>query len=192
MADEPPIKKAKIDTSSIAREKIEVGDEKEEEDMGYLTNIALFQEIPTELGIEKSEMVEFRPINCISELGVLEICVPARGMTYYDLSKSLLYVRAKITKMDGSPVAPNVDKVTWVNIPMHAFFRNIELTLQDEVLTNGVNNNYPYKAIFDILTNFEADAKETQLQGILYNKDSRSAIDDADPTHTTNTGLIWR
>ena len=192
MGDEPPVKKARFDNASITREKIEAGGEEEEEDMGYLTNIGLFQELPTELGINKASMEEYRPSNSINELGILEICVPARGMTYFDLSKTLLYVRARIAKMDGSKVEPTVDKVTWANVPLHTFFRQIEVTLQNEVLTSGVNNNYPYKAIFDILTNYEAETKDTQLQGILFSKDSRTAVDDNDPTHTTNTGLRWR
>ena len=191
MADESPRKKAKLDENSVGTEKIKVGDEEEEEDIGFLTNISLFEPLPTELGVEKTLQAEYRPINSVNELSVLEICVPAKGSHYIDMSKSLLYIRARIAHTDKSDMVAD-EAVTWANIPMHSFFRQIEVTLQNEIITNGVNNNYPYKAMFDILLNFEADAKETQLQSVMYSKDTKGSVDDDDPTTTTNMGLKWR
>ena len=191
MADEAPVKKTKMDAHSIGMERIKAGDEEVEEEMGVLDNIALFQQLPTELGIESMDMVEYRPANTIIDGSVIEINVPCQGLTYYDLSKSLLYVRARIAHNDGTAVKAG-EKVTWINIPMHSLFRQMELTLQNTIITNGVNNNYPYKAILDVLTSFDEDVKETMLQSVLYSKDTRNAIDNDDPTDPTNLGLRWR
>ena len=100
-------------------------------------------------------------------------------MNYVDLSKSLLHIRAKIVNIDVT-VLPAPAKVAWINIPMHSLFRQVELSLQEVVVTNGVNTNYAYKSIIDILTNF-ADVKETQFQSVLYSKDSRGHLDATDP-----------
>ena len=83
-------------------------------------------------------------------------------------------------------------KVAWINIPMHSLFRQVELSLQEVVVTNGVNTNYAYKSIIDILTNFEKDVKETQFQSVLYSKDSRGQLDSTDPVQGLNLGLRYR
>ena len=185
------VKKAKIEEGSIGIETAKDLVEEGIEQGGHLSNIALFQPLPTELGVDKTVFIDYRPISTLSHGSVIEFSIPAQGMNYVDLSKSLLYIRAKIVNIDGT-VLPAAAKVAWINIPMHSLFRQVELSLQEVVVTNGVNTNYAYKSIIDILTNFEEDVKETQFQSVLYSKDSRGHLDATDPVQGLNLGLKYR
>lgn len=158
---------------------------------GHLQNLALFATPPTESGIKKIEFVEFRPIGSVTTHAPIEFAVPDTGIEYVDLKRSRLYMKVKIVKLDGSAITED-DGVALVNIPLHAFWRQVDVQLQENVLTNGVSTNYAYKSYIDIITSFDEDCKETFLQGILYAKDSKGEMDDSNPITGRNLGLKQR
>jgi len=155
--DEPPIKKARIEPVSLGSESDKELAAEGIDETAFLSNVSsLFEPLPTELGIADSHYQDVRPISAINDGAVIEFCIPAQGLSYYDLSRSLLYLRAKIVKLDSSerkdPPPTPVEKAAFVNLPIHSMFRQCELSLQEVVITNGTNTNYPYKAIIDVLT----------------------------------------
>ena len=84
-----------------------------------------------------------------------------------------------------------VDKVALVNIPLQALWTQVDLSLQQQVVSS-VGTNYPYKAYLDILLNKSRLAKQTQLQSQLFYKDDAGHFDDPDPVGGSNLGLARR
>jgi len=160
--DEPPIKKPHIDTVSLGAENDKQLAAEGIDETGFLSNIDLFEPLPTELGIADAHYQDIRPTSAINQGSVIEFCVPAQGLTYYDLSRSLLYVRVKIEKINPPSSLPSLpeddppppEAAGFINIPLHSLWRQVELSLQEVVITNGINTNYAYKSIIDVLTRY--------------------------------------
>ena len=76
-----------------------------------------------------------------------------------------------MTKVDGSPIASPVNKVAFVNLTLHSLFRQVDLFLQNKVISPNISVNYAYKAMLDVLLHYGFPSKESQLQSELYYKD---------------------
>ena len=85
------------------------------------------------------------------------------------------------------------DKVGFVNAPLHSLWRQVDITLDDKVISSNVATSYNYKAMLDTLLNYGEDVKESHMTSTLYYKDTADHMDDADPTREgRNVGLITR
>ena len=158
--------------------------------VGISENLALFTRPPVDCGISKIEFAEYAPSGSLSDFSAVDFLINDSNVEYISLSQSRLYLKTQITKIDGTHLTSS-DKVGLVNIPLHSFWRQVEVTLQETVVTNGVSTNYPYKCYFDILTSFGSGAKATQLEAALYVKDTAGAMDVTDPAGV-NQGLKAR
>ena len=72
-------------------------------------------------------------------------------MTYIDLKNTLIKVKLKIVKSDGTDL-PSVEKVGLTNNALHTFFSQLDVNVQ-QVLTSQVGTNYAFKAYIDTLLN---------------------------------------
>ena len=72
------VKKAKIEEGSIGIETAKDLVEEGIEQGGHLSNIALFQPLPTELGVDKTVFIDYRPISTLSHGSVIEFSIPAQ------------------------------------------------------------------------------------------------------------------
>ena len=61
----------------------------------------LFSRPKTNTGINQTSWVECHPVNQLTDTGDVQINISGRGSAYLDLSKTLLYVKAKIVKANG-------------------------------------------------------------------------------------------
>ena len=59
----------------------------------------LFSVPPTQTSLEKGHWVEFQPVSSVSDGGSITFLSPGTE-DYVDLSKTILVVRAKVTKAD--------------------------------------------------------------------------------------------
>ncbi|OOZ42623.1 hypothetical protein BOW37_12800, partial [Solemya velum gill symbiont] len=66
------------------------------------TSFVLFQMPQTDLGSQGTEWVTYRPVNQLTGGSAIEFTIPAIANTY--LQKTLLNIKVKITKSDGSDV----------------------------------------------------------------------------------------
>ena len=78
-----------------------------------------------------------------------------------------------------------------MNLSLQSLFRQVDLCLQQQVMTSGVGLNYLYKAMIDTLLKFEEDPKDTQLQSQLFFKDTAGYM-DSNVSDGGNLGLIQR
>ena len=165
------------------------------------SSLSLFQPPPVEKTIEKEEWIEYRPIGQISQGSTIEFNIPQNSTNYIDLKKTRLYIKAKIVKPDGKAAVEDEkedkedaeeDKVAFVNLTLHALFRQVDVNLQQKCISPDVSVSYPYKAMLDVLLHTGHDVKESQLQTELYYKDSSGAMDATDPMTGGNGGLLER
>ena len=72
------------------------------------------------------------------------------------------------------------------NLPLATLFRDVSLTIAEKQVEGG-QNDYPYKAYFNAMTQFHPAARNSHMQTVGWYKDEANKFDDA-----TNEGFIAR
>ena len=85
------------------------------------SELDLFTLQPTQTSIEDSTVVEYHPISSIQNKQRIEFDVTGTGDQYIDVSNIQLYIRAKMTKVDGTNLDPNSTAAP-VNLLLHSMF----------------------------------------------------------------------
>lgn len=159
---------------------------------GHSAELAIFQTPVIDTGIDGVEWVGFRPTNQLTGGGgPVEFNIPGHSTSYIDLKRTRLHVKCHLVKADGTPVKPD-NKVGFVNLALQSLWSQVDLSLQNQVVSPNIGNNYAYKSLIDILLSNEEDPKLTWLQSQLYYMDTYSYMDDSDPTGGNNNGLLKR
>ena len=94
--------------------------------------------------ITRSFMREYSPISAIQHQIPIRFNVPGSDSLYLDLSKSYIYVRAKVTLNNGNNIAI-ANEVGPINLALHSMFSSIEVQLGGKVI-NDTNGLYPFRA----------------------------------------------
>ena len=152
----------------------------------YSSRLALFQKPRIESSVEEVQYINFGPRNGISEGSIIEFVIPGTSAEYIDLKRTRLKVKARIVMSDGTPIKPD-NQVGLVNLSLSSLFRQVDVLLQDKIVSSEINICYPYKALIDVLLHYGFDLKEGELQSELYYKDSGNM--DAVPPGN-NPGLM--
>lgn len=159
------------------------------------SEMELFNVPPTQMVIEDSEYVEYRPFGGLNASGPIEFVIPGTGTKYLDINNTQLYIKAKITKADGSDCdeAEDAEKVAPVNLLLHSMFSQVDVALNGKLISDSTPT-YPYRAMLETLLNYDKEAKDTHLQSQLYFKDSASHMDfhDLTASSVSNHGLKMR
>ncbi len=148
-------------------------------------DLSLFRPMTTEVGTEKTEWITHRPTNQLTEGSAIEFSIPGTSTTFVDLKSTLLHLKLKIVKADGSPVTS--DLVGLANAPLHTIFSQVDLNIQQHPVSE-VGTNYTYKGYLDTLLN-EIDERNLNCQ--LFVKDNAGSMEDASP-NGGNKGLLGR
>ena len=153
------------------------------------TSVSIFSPPPIDNSITKEYWVEYNPVAAISENGIIEFNIPGTSMDYINLAKSKLHVTYVITgpngekinderNLNGHPTANN-DQVGPVNFTLHSIFQQIDLSLNQKIVSVDVGVNYPYKAMIDLLLQSSSDMLNSQAQAAFYFKDLPGYFDVA-------------
>ncbi|GFU22451.1 uncharacterized protein F54H12.2 [Trichonephila clavipes] len=116
-----------------------------------------FQTIQSELRLNSGDFVPFE-----------------RAQKITDLSQTQLYVKAKIVKVDNTPITKD-DTIGPVNLFLHSLFSQVDVSLNDRVVSNS-SNTYPYRSYIETLLNHGYDSKTSQLTAELFYKDSDDGL----------------
>lgn len=150
----------------------------------------LFSDPPNQVAIQKIYFSEIRPVSSFDgDTAPLEFAVPGGGNEYIDLRRSRLYLKAKITKADGTTLATS-EKTGIVNLPLQSLFSQIDVYMNGKCVSQNANN-YPWKAYLKVLLSNGFAASNSQLQTQLYYPD-KEVLDDPDPAAGRNQGLRGR
>jgi hypothetical protein len=153
------------------------------------SELDLFAVPGTQTAIESACVLEYSPVSAIAHMLPLEFNVSGNGDSYIDINNIQLYVRAKITRANGN-VIDQTDQVGPVCLPLHSLFSEVDLKLNDALVTS-TNSTYPYRAYLETLLSFSSDTKASQLTSALYYKDTAGKMDEANPAGD-NIGLQRR
>ncbi|GBM85734.1 hypothetical protein AVEN_163060-1 [Araneus ventricosus] len=145
------------------------------------SELELFHLPPTQTAIENGEWVEFHPMSNVFDGGPVEFHISGSGEEYLDLSQTQLHVKAKILKADGSPILKETKtgadgsltetKIGPVNLFLHSLFSQVDVSLNDRVVSNS-SNTYPYRSYIETLLNHGFDSKTSQLTSEMFYKDT--------------------
>jgi hypothetical protein len=96
-------------------------------------------------------------------------------------------VEAQIVNTDGSSLDPDTD-VGPVNLWMHSLFSDVNVSLSEK-LVSPPSSMYPYRAYIETLLSYGPAAKESQLTGVMWYKDTPG---QQDKRTTDNKGFTTR
>ena len=153
------------------------------------TGLDLFSVPPTQTAVRDGQWVEYHPLATLAPNAPIEFIVSGATADYIDMNNSYLHVKAKVTKNDGSaPLAADVGFAP-VNYWMHSLFSQVDVLLNDTLVTPS-ENTYPYRAYIESTLNYGREAKETHLTSALYYQDTAEQLDSRD--ETLNAGFKKR
>src|SRR5437870_5340067 len=115
------------------------------------SELDLFTLPVTQVSIERSKFIEYRPIASFKKGSALEFLIPGDGDDYLDLSDTLLYIKAKVTKADGKDLEA-ADAVTPVKNLLHSMISQCDVFLNGKLISSS-SDTYPYKAYIETLLN---------------------------------------
>ena len=110
-----------------------------------------------------------------------------------DLPKTILVVRAKVTKADGTDLDAD-ERVGIVNNFLHSLFKQVDVFLKEKQVTQATGT-YAYRAYLETLLNYGPAAKRSQLTAAMFYKDTAGKMDVTNPVlaaATANLGLKER
>jgi hypothetical protein len=177
----------------------------EKSNYGYSEELALFEKPVLNGGVQKVRWIEYRPVNQITQDGTIDFNISGNGSNYVDLRKTYLHVKAKVVNHDNSPLPPPripdengelgepsvLAKVGPVNLWLHSLFSQIDVYLQQKLITSS-NSSYFIKAYIDSLLKCCGNVREVNLQSQMYYKDNCDAMEETDPFSGMNGGLMLR
>ncbi|KAI4888073.1 hypothetical protein NFI96_009383 [Prochilodus magdalenae] len=153
------------------------------------SELDLFTVPLTQTAIEKNTYVEIPPLSAISDTGPLEFFIAGHGEDYTDLNNTLLYLRLKITKPDGSDIDDGA-AVGLINYPGATIFSQVDVSIGDRLISQS-SSTYPYRSIIECLANYGRDTLETVFSAGLFYLDTAGHMDETNPARNNN-GLTKR
>ena len=150
-------------------------------------SVDLFSTPPTQTSILQRSKVEFHPVANVSDSGPIEFYISPCDEDYFDLSDHTLELQCKIVKLDGTSL-PADAHVGFVNHPLHSLFSQVDVHLNEKLITIP-SNTYPYKAYLEKFLTYGPHARKSQFSCELFVKDSAGKMDAVDGT---NKGLNER
>ena len=131
---------------------------------------SLFHTHKSDTTVKSMEWIEYRPVGQLNSEGALEFNVSGNSTKYVDLQNTKLKVKFRILQENGSvlPAAvagdkptPDAAKVGPTNLFLQTMWRQVDVTVQQQVVSANTATKYPYKAYIETLLNYGEDAKRT-------------------------------
>ena len=152
--------------------------------------LELFTVPPTNVSMEKGNMVECLPISTVGDNKTVEFLVSSSNDEYIDIGRTFLYVKVKIVNQDKSDLIDDA-KCGPVNLFLHSLFSQIDVQLNGKLISPSINT-YPYKAYLETLLSYGSDAKKSQLGSELWYFDNGNMNEINPHLEEGNDGFIAR
>ena len=123
-------------------------------------------------GIKSIQFQDFRPVGSLEGNNPIEFNI-ANVTKYSDLSRSFLYLKTRILK-NGKPITAANDDVAPENLFMHCLFKQVDVTLNHQMLFNS-GSDYHIKAYLETIITGASEDKG--LTSELYYKDPSNMLD---------------
>jgi hypothetical protein len=112
----------------------------------FKSELDLFTLPATQTSIESGKWIQYKPISSLTDDSPIEFVIPSHGDEYTDLSNTLINIKARILKPDGSKLDAAADtNIGPVNNWLHSLFSQVDLYVNQK-LVSPQNNTYAYRA----------------------------------------------
>ena len=168
---------------------------------GHTDSLSLYYTPTNDTSVKNVEWVDYRPVGELRSGGALEFNISGNSSKYIDLKNTRLKIKFRILQGDGKPLpttagAKDADRVKAsvapINLFLQSMWRQVDLSLQQQVISPHVSTKYGYRAYMEMLLGYGMNAKESQLQSQLYYKDVMIGRTRDDPLDGGNMGLNMR
>jgi len=95
--------------------------------------------------MERGSWIEYHPLTTVADGSLIEFDVGASEEDYIDFANTMLYVKAKITRADGTNLAVD-SPIGLSNLFLHSLFSQVDVSLNGTLITASTNT-YPYRAM---------------------------------------------
>ena len=109
----------------------------------YPKELDLFTKPKIINAIDEVTYTEIQAKGVLNEKNVIKFIIPKTGTEYIWLKRCLLSINCSIKKKDGTEIDPVVEKVAPVNLALHSFFDQIDVSFNG-VTMNDPRPNHPY------------------------------------------------
>ncbi|GFS77867.1 uncharacterized protein F54H12.2 [Trichonephila clavipes] len=100
------------------------------------SELELFNLPGTQTVIQDGQWKQFHPLSNVFDNAPVEFHISGSAEDYIDLSQTQLYVKAKIVKVDNTPITKD-DTIRPVNLFLHSLFSQVDVSLNDRVVSNS-------------------------------------------------------
>ena len=129
----------------------------------------LFTSPPTDTSVVKRLIYDVYPTGRLDD-GPIELYAPAPDDEYTSLILHCLELGVRIKKSDGD-VLPADEEVAFVNYPLHSMWSQLNLYVNDELVTQS-SSTYPYINAIEKTLTYGKDALKTQFTSELIYMDT--------------------
>lgn len=125
---------------------------------------------PTDEACREGNYIEFSTRASTEDATVFDYDIPANSDDYYDLPRTLHYVKLKIVAENGADTAEG-DDVAPINNLGHSLWSQLDITANNKLITQS-SQTYAYRAYLQNLLSYDRGAKTTHLTAGLYYQDT--------------------
>ena len=129
---------------------------------------------PTQTAVEKTYGVDYQPLTSIRDGAPIEFYIPASTEEYLDLKNTRLHVTCRIIKRTGAECAAT-DIVTPVNDLFNSLWSNVELFLNDRLISHS-NNTHGYTSMVSHLIHDSEESLSSERSMRLIYKDTAGSM----------------
>jgi len=159
---------------------------------GYDSRFSIFEPTPLDISTDSELTVDYRPLANISRGQSIEFLVPNTTLYYTDLSRTILSVKCRLRREDGSAVTIE-DKVAFSQLALSSMWRQCDILLNQTILSPDVGINASYKSVLDHLVYRDTEYLNSTAQTALFYYDTAHKMEKVDVSGDgANLGLISR
>ena len=159
---------------------------------GYDSRFSIFEPAAFDISTQSELTVDYRPIATITRGQSIDFLIPNTNIYYTDLSRTYLCLRARIITDDGSLIEED-DKVAFAQLPLSSCFRQVDVMLNQTLMSSQIGVNAPYKAVLDHLVYRDKDYLNSAAQTGLFYYDTPGHMNAVEPAADgSNQGLVRR
>ena len=159
---------------------------------GYDSRFSIFQPAAFDISTQSELTVDYRPLATITRGQSIDFMIPNTNVYYTDLSRTYLCIRARIKNKDDSLI-DKTDKVAFTQLPLTSCFRQVDVMLNQTLMSSQIGVNAPYKAVLDHLVYKDKDYLNSAAQTALFYYDTPGHMNAIDPSADgSNQGLVRR
>ena len=138
------------------------------------SELNIFDSIPTQVAINSATFTDYHNISKV--INIAEFVI--NTSSYLDLNDTLLCVKLRVKNKDDTILAAT-SQCSLVNNALSSILKDVSVYLNGVQIENS-NTLYPYKAMFNIMLNYDADNVNSQFEASGYYKFNKASVVDND------------